>query len=341
MIGSIATKATSAAATPACRRRRGRRPSPHPPQKPAGSTSPDEDRVEPAAAERSAADEPDDQARALAASASAAGSAARSAMLVRLSIGHARRPDWLNVRCFGRIGNAAASLNQFLSLPRRYPASETGGPVGSPADGQKATVLTAAQVVLGRSRPAPAADRRAEPRSRSWRRSSASPASPPSRDGAALLRPRSRRRRRGRRRARGRGRRLRGPRHRDPRRRAPRATACAWTLAGQGLPAGGPAGYEILDGLSGFGTTSQMFDAAYWRAKEGELARTITGSPNVRAARVHLANPVSQPFSRTPAGSASVTVTMARGDARRAARPRRSATSSPRRSPASHPRRSR
>ncbi|HET9067794.1 MAG TPA: flagellar basal-body MS-ring/collar protein FliF [Amaricoccus sp.] len=84
-------------------------------------------------------------------------------------------------------------------------------------------------------------------------------------------------------------------------------------LAAKGLPAGGPAGYEILDTLSGFGTTSQMFDAAYWRAKEGELARTITGSPNVRAARVHLANPVSQPFSRTPAGSASVTVTMARG----------------------------
>ena len=51
------------------------------------------------------------------------------------------------------------------------------------------------------------------------------------------------------------------------------------SLAGKGLPAGGPAGYEILDNLSGFGTTSQMFDAAYWRAKEGELARTITGSP--------------------------------------------------------------
>ena len=50
-------------------------------------------------------------------------------------------------------------------------------------------------------------------------------------------------------------------------------------LAAKGLPAGGPAGYEILDNLSGFGTTSQMFDAAYWRAKEGELARTITGSP--------------------------------------------------------------
>jgi flagellar M-ring protein FliF len=84
-------------------------------------------------------------------------------------------------------------------------------------------------------------------------------------------------------------------------------------LAAQGLPAGGPAGYEILDGLSGFGTTSQMFDAAYWRAKEGELARTVLASPNVRAARVHIANPVSQPFSRTPTGSASVTVTMSSG----------------------------
>ena len=89
-------------------------------------------------------------------------------------------------------------------------------------------------------------------------------------------------------------------------------------LAAKGLPAGGPQGYEILDGLSGFGTTSQMFDAAYWRAKEGELARTITASPNVRAARVHLANPVSQPFARTPQGSASVTVTMARGQLERA-----------------------
>ena len=84
-------------------------------------------------------------------------------------------------------------------------------------------------------------------------------------------------------------------------------------LAAKDLPAGGPKGYEILDGLSGFGTTSQMFDAAYWRAKEGELARTITGSPNVRAARVHLSTPVTQPFSRSTAGSASVTVTMARG----------------------------
>ncbi len=89
--------------------------------------------------------------------------------------------------------------------------------------------------------------------------------------------------------------------------------AVRMALATVGLPDSGPAGYELLDGLSGFGTTSQMFDAAYWRAKEGELARTITAAPNVRAARVHLANPVKQPFARTPSGTASVTVTMARG----------------------------
>ncbi|NBC88822.1 MAG: flagellar M-ring protein FliF, partial [Alphaproteobacteria bacterium] len=82
-------------------------------------------------------------------------------------------------------------------------------------------------------------------------------------------------------------------------------------LAGEGLPATGAAGYELLDDLSGFGTTSQMFDAAYWRAKEGELARTITASPQIRAARVHIANPSSQPFRRDSAPTASIFVTPA------------------------------
>ncbi|MEM0934462.1 MAG: flagellar basal-body MS-ring/collar protein FliF [Pseudomonadota bacterium] len=82
-------------------------------------------------------------------------------------------------------------------------------------------------------------------------------------------------------------------------------------LAGEGLPANGATGYELLDGLSGFGTTSQMFDAAYWRAKEGELARTIMASPQVRAARVHIANPANQPFRRDAAPTASVFVTPA------------------------------
>jgi flagellar M-ring protein FliF len=42
------------------------------------------------------------------------------------------------------------------------------------------------------------------------------------------------------------------------------------TLASEGLPRNSSQGYELLDSLTGCGTTSQMFDAAYWRAKEGE-----------------------------------------------------------------------
>jgi len=85
------------------------------------------------------------------------------------------------------------------------------------------------------------------------------------------------------------------------------------TLAGMGLPSAGGAGYEILDGMSGFGTTSQMFDAAYWRAKEGELARTILTVPNVKAARVHIAAPATRGYRRDAGGAASVTVTMGGG----------------------------
>ena len=84
-------------------------------------------------------------------------------------------------------------------------------------------------------------------------------------------------------------------------------------LAGQGLPSGGGRGYELLDGLTGFGTTAQMFDAAYWRAKEGELARTIVSSPAIRAARVHIGHSASQPFRREIAPTGSVTVTPASG----------------------------
>jgi flagellar M-ring protein FliF len=81
------------------------------------------------------------------------------------------------------------------------------------------------------------------------------------------------------------------------------------TLASDGLPANSSSGYELLDSLTGFGTTSQMFDAAYWRAKESELARTIVSSPQIQSARVHIANPSSQPFKRQIAATASVTVT--------------------------------
>lgn len=84
-------------------------------------------------------------------------------------------------------------------------------------------------------------------------------------------------------------------------------------LAAQGLPANSGTGYELLDGLSGFGTTSQMFDAAYWRAKEGEIARTILANPLIRAARVHIAQAPSRPFQAEQAAKASVTVTTAAG----------------------------
>jgi flagellar M-ring protein FliF len=85
------------------------------------------------------------------------------------------------------------------------------------------------------------------------------------------------------------------------------------TLASEGLPTSNALGYELLDSLTGFGTTSQMFDAAYWRAKEGELARTIVSSPTIQTARVHIANPGSRPFQRDVAPTASVTVTTASG----------------------------
>lgn len=84
-------------------------------------------------------------------------------------------------------------------------------------------------------------------------------------------------------------------------------------LAAQGLPASSAQGYELLDALSGFGTTSQMFDAAHLRAKEGELARTIMASPQVRAARVHLAVAPHQSFRREIPPTASVTVTTGAG----------------------------
>ncbi len=85
------------------------------------------------------------------------------------------------------------------------------------------------------------------------------------------------------------------------------------SLAGEGLPQNGGQGYELLDALTGFGTTAQMFDAAYWRAKEGELARTITANRQFSAARVHISNPASDPFRQGQVDSASVSVTMASG----------------------------
>ena len=80
-------------------------------------------------------------------------------------------------------------------------------------------------------------------------------------------------------------------------------------LAGAGLPNAGPQGYELLDSLSGFGTTSQMFDAAYWRAKEGELARTILAMPQIKTARVHISPSSARGFQSGAPASAAVNLT--------------------------------
>ena len=84
-------------------------------------------------------------------------------------------------------------------------------------------------------------------------------------------------------------------------------------LAAEGLPAAGGGGYELLDSLSGFGTTSQMFDAAYWRAKEGEIARTLLAMPEVKAARVHIASAPTRAFQPEAKPTASVTLTTVSG----------------------------
>lgn len=85
------------------------------------------------------------------------------------------------------------------------------------------------------------------------------------------------------------------------------------SLAAQGLPADTGEGYELLERMTGFGTTSQMFDAAYWRAKEGELARTISASRDIRTARVHIARESGTSFHPKATTRASVTLTMQTG----------------------------
>ncbi len=81
-------------------------------------------------------------------------------------------------------------------------------------------------------------------------------------------------------------------------------------LARQGLPRQNISGYELLDNLNSFAMTSEMFNTAYWRAKEGELSRTIMSLPAVTTARVHIGTAKQSSFSRTPkAQTASVTVT--------------------------------
>lgn len=70
-------------------------------------------------------------------------------------------------------------------------------------------------------------------------------------------------------------------------------------LAGEGLPKGVGAGFELLDSQKGFGVSQFMENARYQRALEGELAQTIASISSVRAARVHLAIPKQTAFVRS------------------------------------------
>lgn len=86
-----------------------------------------------------------------------------------------------------------------------------------------------------------------------------------------------------------------------------------FALARDGLPRQSIQGYELLDDVNGFSVTSEMYNAAYWRAKEGELTRTILTTPGVDSARVHIGANLRSGFSRSqPTPTASVTLSSTR-----------------------------
>lgn len=88
--------------------------------------------------------------------------------------------------------------------------------------------------------------------------------------------------------------------------------AIRFSLAKEGLPRQSVQGYELLDDINGFSITSEMYNAAYWRAKEGELTRTILAIPGITSARVHIGANLRSGFARSqPAHTASVTLSAA------------------------------
>jgi len=92
---------------------------------------------------------------------------------------------------------------------------------------------------------------------------------------------------------------------------ADQAARLRMTLAADGLPSGGPVGYELLDNDQGLGVTRFQEDIRYLRALEGELARSIRTLNSIANARVHLVLPKREPFQRqAPQPTASVLVVM-------------------------------
>ncbi len=84
-------------------------------------------------------------------------------------------------------------------------------------------------------------------------------------------------------------------------------------LAGQGLPRGGLAGFELMENQK-LGASQFLEQVNYQRALEGELARSIQSVSAVQTARVHLALAKPSAFLREqPKTSASVLVNLHAG----------------------------
>ncbi len=86
-------------------------------------------------------------------------------------------------------------------------------------------------------------------------------------------------------------------------------------LAREGLPScGSVVGYEIFDKEESLGTTNFLQNVKSVRAKQGELSRTIQAFDNVIRARVHLAIPQRELFSKeNHRPTASVMLTLKSG----------------------------
>ncbi|MFN9779228.1 MAG: flagellar basal-body MS-ring/collar protein FliF [Alphaproteobacteria bacterium] len=84
-------------------------------------------------------------------------------------------------------------------------------------------------------------------------------------------------------------------------------------MAGEGLPAGGPVGYEIFDRSESFGQTSFIQNINQLRALEGELSRTIRSIQPVSNARVHLNIPKRELFAERKTAPTASVVIKARG----------------------------
>jgi flagellar M-ring protein FliF len=84
-------------------------------------------------------------------------------------------------------------------------------------------------------------------------------------------------------------------------------------LAGKGVVANGPVGFEIFDGKQ-YGLTEFVQNVNFKRALEGELTKTIEGFPAIQSARVHLVLPQPSIFKKDAQGAtASVVLRLGRG----------------------------